>query len=302
MPNKSNLFSSLPENLPQDKKEDEGQKLPEELQGKSPEEMYEMLTAENERLLEEQKKKLAESQQQSGQPQQQQQSQQGQQGQQVPYTPPAQNWNYGGQGQSQEEIDYWSDPEKFMNQQLDRRLQPLVQTTVQSLRGTNRSNFIRDVGQEQWQKYGPEVEQLMDSFNPQLQMNPEAYKQAYNIVLAGHIDEVSESKAEQLAAQKLQTTLEKLGIGPEQLEGLANESQGQQQQQQRQSLFQRNIGVPVVETGSQSGSSNPRGSKPKGKRLSAEEREMAEAFGLTDDEYRDWQKLNTDIVSQLGGE
>lgn len=305
---KDNLFSGLPDNLPQDKKEESA--LPEELQGKSPEEMYQMLASENERLLKEKEDEYKQS-QQNQQVTSNQQTQQGR-----GYVPPnvgstqtQGNWNYGNQGTpaggQQEEVDYWSDPEKFMDQQLQRRMQPIVQTTVQSVRGANKSNFVRDVGDEEWNKYGGEVEQLIDSFSPQVQMHPDAYKQAYNIVMANHLDEVTNSKAEKIASEKLQRTLMNLGISEDQLkEALGDESPSQgegQQSQSRASLFQRNIGVkPSVESGSR-GNAAPKnnGSRPK---LTEREKMIAQEFGMEPSEYKEWAQLNTDVVSQLGGE
>lgn len=311
---KDSLFASLPDNLP--KEEEKQTKLPEELQGKSPEEMYDMLAQENERMLEEQKKQLE---QQNSQATGGQQSQQGQrQGQ--GYQPPAPGstqqygqWNYGNQGtpaaQGPEEIDYWSEPDKFMEQQLNRRLQPIVNSTVQSIRGTNKNSFIRDVGDEDWQRYGAEVEQLIDSFSPEVQMHPNAYKQAYNIVMANHLDEVTSSKAEKMASEKLQRTLANLGISQEQLqEAMGQEGnqqpQGQQQQQPNRSLFQRNLGVPQVESGARgsAASSNPQpNNNGGGRRLNDREKRIAEEFGMTPKEYKEWADLNTDAISQLGG-
>lgn len=286
-----NLFNSLPENLPKPKVEEPKFVIPEQLKGKSPEEMYQMLSDENERLLREERDKAEQEYKKSTPP-----PIQGQQRQQPSY--PQQ---YPQQYQQQNEPDPYTDPEGFMDVQFQRRMQPLVNNTVNSLRSVNRSNFTQAVAKEDWEKYSGEVEAIIDNFSPQIQMHPDAYKQAYNIVLANHMDEVVGSKAEKIASERLQRTLLELGIGPEQLQGVLN-GDGPPKQEERPSLFQRNVGVrtPVTE---RANSSHTPYSPPKGSGgLSQEEKEIAKKFGMEPDEYKDWAKLNTDMISQLGGD
>lgn len=292
-------FSSLPDGLPKGQEQDTGPQLPDELKGKSAAEIYQALKDENQKMLEAQETKLkAELYDKSKATQDDESTQQAQQypSYQQPYIPPA-----------DEEIDPYTDLNGFMEQQFSKRMTPLVQSTVTSMRGVNRNMFMSQVDKNEWDRYGKEVEQLVDSFNPQLQMHPEAYRQAYNIVLANHLDDVVGSKAEQIASEKLQRTLANLGISQDQLqsalesgEPITPSSPPQQGRAEPQgSYYQRNIGVPHVESGSRSSvPQNTGGNKP---RLSPEEKRMAEAFDMTPEEYSEWAKLNTDAISQLGG-
>ena len=310
---KDNLFASLPDDLPGSNEQENSADIPEELKGKSPEEIYKRLSEENQKMLEEQEKNLkAQYFDQSQQGQGQQNTQQGtQQGYQPPYSPtPPTSGQYTYNNDDTESPDPYTDPEGFMDLQLNKRLSPLVQNTVQSFRGIAKQNFQSQIGQEEWSKYGQEIESLIDSFSPQVQMNPEVYQTAYRIVQANHLDEITQSKAEQMASEKLQKTLANLGISSEQLKEAmggepSNSPQPQAQQpqqsqpQQSSSLFQRNIGVPVTESSRQSTTpyNQNQGGKPK---LTDDQKRLAKEFDMTEEEYAEWAQLNTDIISSLG--
>lgn len=311
---KENLFASLPENLPGSKEEENQVNIPDELKGKSPEEIYQRLSEENQRLLSEQEKALKAQYFDESNKQTQGGQQGGQQNQQrYPQYNPQQHYVPAQSGGEEDQPDPYTEPEKFMDMQLNKRLNPLVNQTVQSFRGVARQNFRQQVGNEEYEKYKDEIESLMDSFSPQVQMNPEAYETAYHIVQANHLDEITSSRAEQLASEKLQKTLLNLGIDQEQLkQALGGEDQSGQQTQQTQqlqqsqnyqpqsSLFQRNIGVPVTESSKQ-GSVPFNGQNKGGKsKLTEDQKRMAKEFDMTEEEYAEWADLNTDIISTLG--
>jgi hypothetical protein len=309
----SDLFQGLPDNVPKGEEEKQESNLPQELQGKSPEEMYQLLSNEHQREVERLKaQKLDEMQQsqQSGQQesQQQQSQQQYQQPQQPTYSPSYSPYGQQSQGQ-QQSADLFTDPDRFMDEQFNRRLQPLAQSYTQSLKETNKQQFINSIGNEEWEKYGSEIQQFIDSLSPQIQIQPQAFQTAYNFVRAQHVDEIASQKATQQASEKLQETLLKLGVSPDRLKEVMSEEQGTQPgsqekaSQQSSSLFQRNTGasssVPHMAASSGGGSSG----QSKGKRrLSETERKLAEEFGMSEDEYSEYASLNTDLISNLGGE
>lgn len=311
----SDLFEGLPDNLPKGEEEKNKSNLPEQLQGKSPEEMYQMLSEEHQREVERIKAQQFD-QQQSGQGQQQQQSQQASQQQQQqapqqrqPYVPSYNPYQgYGQQQQQEQEPDLFTDPDRFMEQQFNKRLQPLAQSYTQSLKETNKQAFRHQIGEEEWERYGDEISQFIDSLSPQIQIQPQAYQTAYNFVRAQHVDEIANQKATQQASEKLQETLLKLGVSPDRLkEVMAGEEQSQPGNQQQapqtpSSLFQRNTGTTaqVPHTAASSGGGGQNGSKGK-RRLSETERKLAEEFGMSEDEYSEYAAMNTDLISNLGG-
>lgn len=306
----SDLFQGLPDNLP---KEEEKSNLPEQLQGKTPEQMYEILSQEHQREVERIKAKQFDEQQQKQQQPQQQQQQQSQQRPSQGYRPRQQPNYYvpptypqGQQGQQEQEPDIFTDPDRFMDAQFKKRVEPLAQSYTQSLKETNKQNFRARIGEEEWNKYGEEVEQFMESLSPQVQIQPQAFETAYNFVRAQHVDEIAKEKSEQQASEKLQETLLKLGISPDRLKEVAGqEGQGQQpgSEETVQSLFQRPTGAAssVPHTAASSGGGSTGGNKKGKRRLSDEERRLAEEFGMSEDEYLEYAALNTDLISSLGG-
>lgn len=294
------LFAGLPDNLPK-KKEEQNPQLPPELQGKSVAEVYEMLAQEHNKTVEqiknEMKAQAYDGMQQKGDEQQKQQTSQyqpqSQQGYQYQYSPSQQ------QGQGEEDYDFLTNPDKFMDKQLQKRLAPIVQTTFQSLKETNKAQFVNNIGAEEWQKYGEEIEQFVNTLSPQVQVHPNAYKQAYKFVQSSHLDEIVSSKASQQASEKLQRTLLKLGIDPEKLQSLQNDDDEPVVEEKVSNIFSKFTGsrTPV----SQPVKMSSPGEK-KTKRLSEAERKMAQEFGMTEAEYSEYAALNTDLITALGGE
>lgn len=302
------LFAGLPDDLPEEKKQDTGTPLPAELQGKDPGEVYEMLRQENERLLQEQEQRLkAQNYDQIQQGQKTAQSQG--QGQQSYQPPPPQFGGYGGQQQGQQnEPDMYSDPEGFMDRQLERRLGPVMQSTLNSLKESNKQSFKQQIGTEEWSKYGSEIEQFVNSLSPQAQMTPQAFSTAYNYVRSMHLDEISESKAEKLAEQKVRERLEAMGLDPDaaqdttgsvdqRVQQAVQQQQGSQQQQQpTSSLFQRDTGTVPQNYGRSSSAAQGQNRKA---RLSDNEKRLAEQFDMTEEEYLEYKKFNTDIYAGM---
>lgn len=296
---KNKLFAGLPDGLPDDEPQQETTQLPQELQGKSTAEVYETLRAENERLLNEQEQRLkaqAFDESKKAAPQQTAPS----------YAPPPPNYAAYTGVQNQKEPDIYSDPEGFMDRQLERRMGPVVQQTFYSLKESNKNQFIARVGQEEWAKYGAEIEQFIGGLSGQAQIMPEAYNTAYNFVRSTHLDEITQTKAEQLAEQRVSERLEALGIDPRLAAGTegtveeriqqAADEQADRNRYKNVSLFQPDTGTVPPPMGGRSSVQQKSASRGK---LTNDERAMAEAFGMSDTEYLEYKKLNTDVVSEM---
>lgn len=298
------LFAGLPDDLPDDTPQQSTQSIPEQLKGKSPEEVYAALRDEHERVLSETEQKFKAEAYDSRSTQQRQEPQQ----QQQYNPPPPPNYPvYGGQ-QQQQAPDMYSDPEGFMDHQLQKRMGPIIQSTYTSLRESNKNAFKAQIGADEWSKYGSEIEQFVAGLTPQVQIDPRAYQTAYNYVRSIHIDEITQSKAEELAEQRVKERLENMGIDPSLAAGTSGSveqriEQAVDQHEDRRryeprgsSLFQRDTGT-VPETYGRSGA--PRGGQKARAKLTANERRLAEQFDMTEEEYLDYKRFNTDIYAGM---
>ena len=294
----------------QKKEQEPDVNLPDELKGKSTQEAYDLMKSEHERILEAErnqyKAQLYELQQKqeeeakkatSQQPQGYQQSQQQQGSYQYGY-------GYGASGQAEEEPDIYTDPNGFVEKQFQKRVGPLANYTFNALKETNKSNFQSKIGQEEWQKYGQEVEQFVDALAPEMQANPKAYETAYNFARSQHVDEIANELASKQSQSQLRAVLENLGYSEEQVSsaiaaanGEQAPSQGQGQAQQPKSLFQQDTGtVPR----SQAPPSRPAtGKSGKKVKLTPQQRAIAERFEMTEEEYAQWANQNTDWYSTM---
>lgn len=333
----SDLFSSLPDNLPEEENQNQQQQsnLPEQLQGKSAEEVYQLLSQEHMKEVNQLKAEKFDQQQQQGSGENQQQSQQTQQAQQgyqqnyqqyPSYNQQTYNPYQYGQGfqqqqqQGYEEPSIWEDPDQYLDRKLQQRLNPLIQQNVQSMKETNKQVFRQQIGQDEWNRFGNEIEQFVNSLSPQLQADPRAYQQAYNFVRASHVDEIANERANQQANQKLRSTLQQLGVPEEKIQSIVsdasqsgNQAQVQQAAQQQlnqqqpqyqqpnSSLFQNFTGTVPHVNNPQGGTNAGSGSSGGGVKLTEAQKQMAEAFGMSHKEYADYAELNTDISSSMGG-
>lgn len=301
----------------EEEKPKEESTLPEQLRGKTAEEIYELTRQEHERVVNEIKaKKFDESnkaQEQKPKPQAPRipgqpprTAGQGQGG-----TPPSQS-HAATTGQPPRQVRYWEDPEGFMDQQLNQRIAPLVQTQVQALRGTNKTLFKQQVGTDKFAKYEDEVEQFVDALSPQLQADPRAYEQAYKYVQAQHLDEIIREETEKSRTAGLADALADAGLEPEQIAAIVSKAGGNGEQQAKQqdepeyrsSLFQPNTGIPRTASGSQSASAGNTATAPKkgAGRYTQEERRMMEEFEMSPQEWDAYKAENSDTFSALKGE
>lgn len=285
--------------------EDSERLLPEQLQGKSAEEVYQALRDEHQRIMSQVKAEKYDEMTSQG-------KQQKGKGKEGPHPPGGRSIVEGAQPQQyrqppppkqEEEVDYWTNPEEFMDRQFNKRLGPLVQTQTQALRGTNKQMFMQKVGEE-WEKYGDEIEQFVNALHPQLQVDPRAYQQAYNYVRSLHLDEIIEEQADSRAAQKLAEKLADQGMDQEQIANIISGSTQQQikRQSESSSLFQSPTGVPRTGSSSSGAARQSTGPQTKRKAYSAEEKKIMEQFGMTPKEYDEYRAENTDLYSSLEGE
>lgn len=279
--------------------------LPAELQGKSTQEAYDLMKSEHERILEAErnqyKAQLYELQQKQAEETKKATSQQPQGQQQYQY-----GYGYipGASGQADDESDFYTDPNGFVEKQFQKRVGPLANYTFNALKETNKSNFQARIGQDEWEKYGEEVEQFVNALAPEMQANPKAYETAYNFARSQHVDEIAEERASKQAQTQLRAVLENLGYSEEQVSAAmaaANgeaPSQGQMpNRQQPRSLFQTDTGT--VPRSQAPPSRPPSGKSTKKPKLTQQQRAVAERFGMTEEEYSEYANQNTDWYSTM---
>lgn len=299
------LFGGVPDNdLGQNGgQQEEESNLPESLRGKTPQEIYEMMNEEHNRVV---NQTVTELTQQFGQ---QQPSQQQQQQPRIPKAPP-----YRPRQEEEEPPDLNYDPDGFMEYQFNKRLTPILQQQVEIARGQNRNFFQSKIGDEEWKKYGPEIEQFVDNLHPQIQAHPEIYQRAYDLARSSHYDENIEEESNKRSLGTVTKVLASMGYTPEQvtdilksvangtpLEKLTQQSNDAVQQNARQGLFQPNTGVkPMVDPLKTSvQSAYPKTGPTKKKERHPDAQAVMEAFGMDEKEYSQYEDMNTDLVSQI---
>lgn len=295
------MFEGIPKVKKEEPKKEEPVQsydgLPEELHGKTPSEIYNVLKEEHERVLKEEKDKMGD---------------QGNQQNKTPIDPFTgkpmnfnmpqnyqQNNQYSSGNQGNDDDDEPLPGLKgFMDKQLEKRMGPLVNQTFSSIRAQNRNYLQQKIGSAAWDKYGEEIEQLVGGMTPQVQIDPRAYEQAYKFVQANHLDEIAEEKARQIFEEQ-QAKLQAQADAEYEDDDEETDIEQEKQEAKRSSLFQGNTGTPHVgKPATRSASSS--GQKKGKRKLSQEEKAVAERFGMTDDEYREMASMNTDTVSSLG--
>lgn len=301
--------------------EEQTSNLPEQLRGKTPEEIYELTKAEHERVvnsLKAQKYDESSKAPEQGKPAQTQQRQapQQQQGYQQGHQPTLSKSIPSEPTGAQKPVRYWEDPEGFLNQQLQQRLAPLVETQVNNLRETNRQLFEQQIQQnadekEFYESHKDEVQDFMNALNPQIQADSRAYKKAYEYVKSQHLDEIIEKERTKSRTAGLAEALADAGMDPDQIAAIVAKSSGNagngnasqpDNAGYSSSLFQPTTGIPRTAGGSQSASSRASGDggQKRGRQYAPEERRMMEEFGMTADEWEASKAENTDMYSNLG--
>jgi hypothetical protein len=300
-PQKS-IFAGLPDNLPKPPEGAPKVELPAELQGKTPEEIYtSMSTAHHQEVdaaVNKTKAEIADK-AATAKPDEPKPGEKPRYG---PYTPGQQQATQQQAAQQAADPDQYLDPEGFMAAQFDKRIAPLATATVSAMRESNKQGFVNGLPEGEYEKYGEEIEQMVSGFAPQVQMHPNAYRVAYNYARSLHVDEISTAKGDEIANQKLTKVLAGLGIAPEAVKKAMESGEPVKPKvgQPASSLFQPNVGVPVVETSTPptTVSSTPVRKTPK---KTDEQKRIMSEFGMDDKEYDEYAALNTDLISQLAG-
>lgn len=298
----NNLFANVPEAAgqppvdPVGKAKTDESKLPDELKGKSPGEVYDLLVKEHNDEIETLRTTMVKP----------EESNEAQRKDAPAYNPsyvpgggfPAQQQQ---QQQQQEEPDIVTNPDGFMDAQFNRRMGPLVTATVQAQRETNRRLFAANVGKEEYAKRKDEIEALVDNLAPQMQMRPDAYDTAHNFVIAAHKDEIIEEEATKKATGKLVEILAARGLDENEIADAIKTVNPTKEVPQ--SLFAPRVGVkstvpvvPHIESGNGASGGRVPTRKP---RLTNDEKQLAIEFGMTDDEWVESKAQNTDVVSMM---
>lgn len=304
---KESIFQSLPDNLPKGKQPEQEVVLPDELKGKTPQEIYARLSQEHQRVVGDLDKdhqlEVANLRSQQPPPVQQQQQQP------QPQQQPGQQQQVAGypyqQVGTEEEPDFLTQPDQYIERQFQKRMAPLVGSFMNSQKEAAKALFQQQVGKEEWDKYGKDITEFVDKLHPTLQVDVRSFHSAYKVVRGDHVDEIANARAVQIAEQtvkKVLTSLNIPGLSEEKIGailqggGEQGEQTGQQKQKPASSLFQPATGtVPHTEGPRPFATEQQQQGTVK---LTPLQKQMAEEFGMTDQEYAEYAKLNTDIISE----
>lgn len=268
--------------------------LPDALKGKTPEEIYAALKAEHIREMSEQTEDYAQKLERlaqtggGGGAQPASPQQPAQPGGQFPFTPP----------NAEPGLDL-ANPEEYLNRQVDRRIQPIVESMVASGREAGRSLIQQKIPKEHWERFSKEIESFVDQTTPQVQANTKVYEIAYNWVKGQHADELIEERATSKTKEAVVEVLKEMGIDTEKIPAHTLGGSKPQEPARQTSLFQGRTGVPqtaMPRSGSAATSTATKG------RLSDVEKLMCQKFEMSEEEYMFYKAQNSDIVSELRGE
>lgn len=277
------VFEGVPPVVPV--KPDEGvqSQLPEELKGKSAEEVFSALSTEHTKVMTEAELKhqteLANRPAAVEEPKP------------VPRPAPV-----PAQQAQEEEPDFLTDPDGFMEQQFNKRLEPLARQTVESQKATNREVFWSKAGNEDFEKYGGEVDDFINKLHPMLQGNFKSYEAAYDYVRSRHVDEISETMAEKKATVKLMEVLQKKGLSSEEITQFIGSDKPAPEPAPSTGLFRPVTGLQQIGN-VRSTPFNPE--KVKARVTDPKERAIMAEFDMTDEEYIEYRDQNSDAFSEL---
>jgi hypothetical protein len=265
---KDSLFTGLPSDLPKPEEQPKtASSLPEELQGKSVDEVYSKLREEHERVLREREAELAQKPQA---PVYQQQ-------------PPVQQAPVIPQ-QPQPELEYYQDPGRFLEEQLNKRVAPLVDAQVQNNKQVAREVFRNSLPPGEWDRYQGEIEQFVSQVAPQALASNAlgVYNAAITFIRGNHIEEIVKERSSSEAKRILKEVMAETGGD----EAGFNRFFEPSQPQPRTSLFQSPTGtIPKTAPARPAASA---GNAPAKTKLSDEEHKVAVHFGMSDAEYATW--------------
>lgn len=217
--------------------------------------------------------------------------------------------------QPPQKVSIFEDEDGFMDQQFGQRIMPLANAITQNSRYMGRELFIQK-HKEEYDKYGEEIEKLVDGFAPMVQADPRAYDTAYNFVMGTHakdlVKEAGQQKGLEMAKNVVSMLTEALDISADDprvsgvIAALGGVPEGvTPAEPQRSSLFQQKTGtrteasqvIPRSEPGGERPSYRQPGVKTK---LSADERRMMDIFGFeSEEEYINMRNMNNDQFSTL---
>lgn len=264
---KDSLFTGLPDNLPKPEEPPKpASNLPEALQGKNVEEVYASLKDEHERVLREREAEILAQKPQA--PVYQQPPVQ-----QAPVIP-----------QPQPELEYYQDPGRFLEEQLNKRVAPLVDAQVQNNKQVAREVFRNSLPPGEWDKYQGEIEQFVSQVAPQALASNAlgVYNAAITFIRGNHIEEIVKERSRSEAKNILKEVLAETGGD----ESRFNSYFEPAQPQPRTSLFQSTTGtIPKTAPARPAASA---GNAPAKTKLSDEEHKVAVHFGMSDEEYAKW--------------
>ena len=172
----------------------------------------------------------------------------------------------------------WNDPDTVM-QKLKAEMVAPLQEIAGSLRASNRNTFLMQLQQEnkmdEWEKYGGEIEQVVNSLHPNAQSRPEAYQAARSYVRGIHADDIIKEKVTASTEETVKAVLEKLGLNDKVSEVIVED-------RPQQSLFQRNTGIPYAGGTRRIDLGKLTDSSPV---LTKEQHAVAKRFNMTPKEY-----------------
>jgi len=237
--------------------------LPEELRGKPPEEVYDLLKEEHVREVEDIKNDLISK---------------------IPKVqePPPQTFQPIPQTvqQTTEDANFYQDPGAFVQREVAKAVAGLIGSYSTSQRPTNEKVFaqsLEDEDRELYVKYQAEINAKLDMLPIDKQADPNAYKLAYELVTGAHRKEIEKDRFEKEAEKLVKDTLrDKVGMDEEAIEKAFRK----EVPPQKTSFFQPSIGAVNVPQPRHLGASGKKSPK-----LDDIAKAVARGFGISEDEY-----------------
>ncbi len=244
--------------------------LPDELNGKTPEEIYDILAKAHEEDVNAVRKEMIEK--IPSLKEEPKKEEPPKKAYQPPYIPPMQQ-------QQVQEPDLYTDPDGFVSRRVSAARAEVVNALALTQRPANEQLFYMGLdadGKALYDKYKAEINSRVDGLPPQSQISPDAYKMAFEIAVGMHWKEIEAARFDAKAEDLVKKTLKDRNLmSDEDIETAFTKEEPVAQT--RRSLFQQPVNTP-----------QPRYRGPAAtvsSKLDEVQRKIARGFGMSDEEY-----------------
>jgi len=252
--------------------------IPEELKGKSPDEIYDLLRNAHEEEVAAVRKDMIDKIPQL-------------QPQKVPDTtavPTQQPQTYqppftGGAGTAVDDQSIYTNPDAFVDTRVQRGVDQATEYLAAIQRPANEKLFVLNLDtddKELYDTYKDEINANVNSLPLRTQIDPRAFEMAFQVVIGKHRKEIEKTRFEKQAESLVKTTLrDKVGMADEEIEAAFTNKEPPPVQ--RRSLFQPVTGVAVNTPQPRYGGV----AKMQTPKISEVQRKIARGFGMSDEAY-----------------